>query len=91
MGARVKNENQSKTIFQRRLDDYLPLVEFAYHNSYYSSIGMASYEALYNRKCSSPICWDEVGERKLLGPEIVQITVDKIKLIQRRMWVAQSR
>ena len=56
MGARVKNENQSKTIFQRRLDDYLPLVEFAYHNSYYSSIGMASYEALYNRKCSSPIC-----------------------------------
>ncbi len=91
MGARVKNENQSKTIFQHRLDDYLPLVEFAYNNSYYSSIGMAPYEALYNRKCRSPICWDEVGEKKLLGPKIVQITVDKIKLIQRRMWVAQSR
>uniref|UniRef100_A0A2N9FG06 Reverse transcriptase domain-containing protein n=1 Tax=Fagus sylvatica TaxID=28930 RepID=A0A2N9FG06_FAGSY len=46
--------------------------------------------ALYGRKCRSPICWDEVGERKLLGPEIVQITVDKIKLIRGRMKVAES-
>jgi hypothetical protein len=54
-----------------RWDDHLPLVEFAYNNNYHSSIEMAPYEALYGRKCRSPICWDEVGERKLLGLEIV--------------------
>ncbi|KAL4179041.1 hypothetical protein AMTRI_Chr01g131240 [Amborella trichopoda] len=52
-------------------DDHLPLIEFAYNNSFQASIQMAPYEALYGRKCRSPICWDEVGERKLLGPEIV--------------------
>jgi hypothetical protein len=52
-------------------DDHLPLIEFAYNNSYHSSIQMAPYVALYGRKCRSPICWEEVGERKLLGPELV--------------------
>jgi hypothetical protein len=49
--------------------NHLFLVEFAYNNSFQSSIGMAPYEALYGRKCRSPICWDEVGVRKILGPE----------------------
>ena len=66
-------------------DDHLPLIEFAYNNSYHSSIQMAPYEALYGRKCRSPICWEEVGERKLLGPELVQMTTEKIKLI--REWL----
>ena len=52
-------------------DDHLPLIEFAYNNNYHSSIHMAPYEALYGRKCRSPICWEEVGERKLLGSELV--------------------
>ncbi len=52
-------------------DDHLPLIEFAYNNSYHSSIQMAPYVALYGRKCRSPICWEEVGEGKLLGPELV--------------------
>ena len=52
-------------------DTHLPLMEFAYNNSYQTSIGMAPYEALYGRKCRAPVCWDEVGERKLVGPEIV--------------------
>ena len=52
-------------------DDHLPLVEFAYNNSYHSSIEMAPYEALYGRKCRSPLCWDEIGERELNGPEII--------------------
>ena len=43
---------------------YLPLAKFAYNNSYQASIGMAPYEALYGQKCRTPICWDEVGERK---------------------------
>ena len=46
---------------------------------------MAPFESLYGRRCRSPICWDEVGERKLMGPEIVQITIDKIRLIRERL------
>ena len=54
--------------FKGSSDRHLPLMEFAYNNSYQSSIEMAPYEALYGRKCKTPLCWDEVGERKLLGP-----------------------
>ena len=57
--------------FKESWEKYLSLVEFAYNNSYHSSIEMAPYEALYGRKYRSPLCWDEVGERKLLGPEII--------------------
>ncbi|KAA0041712.1 reverse transcriptase [Cucumis melo var. makuwa] len=48
-------------------DTHLPLMEFAYNNNYQSSIGMAPYEALYGRPCITPVCWNEVGERKLVG------------------------
>ncbi|RVW43163.1 ATPase 11, plasma membrane-type [Vitis vinifera] len=48
-------------------DDYLPLVEFAYNNSFQARIGMTPFEALYGRRCQSPVCWDDVGEKKLLG------------------------
>ena len=53
-------------------DDHLPLIEFAYNNSYHSSIQMAPYEALYGRKCRSPIGWFETGEAQLIGPDLVQ-------------------
>ena len=66
-------------------------MEFEYNNSFQATIGMAPFEALYGRKCRSPLCWTEVGERKLLGPEIVQETTDKIDLIQQRIRTAQSR
>jgi hypothetical protein len=66
-------------------EDLLPLVEFTYNNSYKTSIGMTPHEALYGRKCRTPIYWDEVGERKLLGPEIIQMTIEKVKTIRQRM------
>ena len=66
-------------------------MEFSYNNSYHSSIDMAPYEALYGRKCKSPLCWEEVGERKLLGPEIIQMTSKKINLIRKRLQTAQSQ
>ena len=66
-------------------------MEFAYNNSYHSSIEMAPYEALYGRKSKAPLCWEEVGERKLLGPEISQMTSKKINLIRERLQIAQSR
>ncbi|KAA0056483.1 reverse transcriptase [Cucumis melo var. makuwa] len=72
-------------------DTHLPLMEFAYNNSYQSSIGMALYEAFYGRPCTTPICWNEVGERKLVGPELVQITTNNIKLIRENMRIAQDR
>jgi hypothetical protein len=77
--------------FKGSWEEHLPLVEFAYNNSYQANIQMAPYEALYGRKCRSPICWDDIGERKILGPEIVQHTVDKIQLIRERLRSAQSR
>ena len=77
--------------FRGSWEEHLPLVEFAYNNSYQASTQMAPYEALYGRKCRSPICWDDIGERKMLGPEIVQHTVDKIQLIRERLRSAQSR
>lgn len=69
----------------------LPLVEFAYNNSFQAMIRMAPYEALCGRKCRLPLYWDEVGERQLLGPEMIQDTKEKVTLIRKRMLTAQSR
>jgi hypothetical protein len=77
--------------FKGKWIQYLSLVEFAYSNSFQATIGMAPYEALYGRKCRSPLYWDEVGERQLVGPEIIQDSKDKITLIRKRMLAAQSR
>src|SRR5262249_17946234 len=72
-------------------DKQLSLVEFAYNNSFHASIGMAPFEALYGRPCRSPVCWEEVGERRLLGPELIQDSADKVCLIRKRLLTAQSR
>ena len=66
-------------------------MEFAYNNSYQSNIGMAPFKALYGRKCRTSVCWDEVGERRLIGPELVQITLDKIHIIRDRLKIARDR
>ena len=66
-------------------------MEFAYNNNYQSSIGMAPFEALYGRRCRTPVCWSEVGERQLLGPEMIQDTTENIKVIQEHLKIAQSR
>ena len=72
-------------------EKYLPLVEFAYNNSYQFTIGMTPFETLYRRPCRSPACWLEVGDNKLLGPEIIQETSAKIELIRGRIRIAQDR
>ena len=63
-------------------DEYLPLTEFAYNNSFQASIGMALFEALYGKPCRSLVCWVEAGEATILGPQLVQETTEKIKLIK---------
>src|ERR1051325_11256742 len=72
-------------------DSYLPLIEFTYNNSFHSSIGMAPFEALYGRRCRTTLCWYESGESVVIGPEIVQQTSKKIKMIQEKMKTSQSR
>ncbi|GKA60284.1 hypothetical protein Tco_0759691 [Tanacetum coccineum] len=72
-------------------DVHLPLVEFSYNNSYYSSVSCAPFKALYGRKCRPPILWEEVGEGQLIGPEIMQETTEKISQIKDRLKVAHDR
>nr|GEW42309.1 reverse transcriptase domain-containing protein [Tanacetum cinerariifolium] len=67
------------------------LVEFSYNNSYHASIKAAPFEALYGRNCRSLVCWTEVGEAQILGPELIQETTEKIVQIKQRMQAARDR
>ena len=70
--------------------DHLTLAEFSYNNSYQTSIQMAPFEALYGRPCRSPLCWGEVGESIILGPDMVRETSEKIKVIREKLITTQS-
>ena len=72
-------------------EGHLPLVEFSYNNNYQASIQMAPYEALYGRPCRSPLCWTEVGESSITGPDLNRDTSEKGSLIRQRLLTAQSR
>ncbi|GJU55902.1 putative reverse transcriptase domain-containing protein [Tanacetum coccineum] len=72
-------------------DVHLPLAEFSYNNSYHLSIRCAPFEALYERKCRSPVLWFEIGESSLIGPELVQETTDKVVLIKEKLKVERDR
>ncbi|GJV96771.1 putative reverse transcriptase domain-containing protein [Tanacetum coccineum] len=72
-------------------DVYIPLAEFSYNNSYHSSIRCAPFEALYGRKCRSPMLWAEVGEGSLIGPKLVLETTDKVILIKEKLKAARDR
>ena len=72
-------------------DRYVPLMEFAYNNSYQASIGMAPYEALYGQRCRTPLCWAELNEYKVIGPDIVKDTKEKFQVIRQRLKVASDR
>jgi hypothetical protein len=72
-------------------DDNLPYAEFSYNNSHQASIEMAPFEALYGRKCTTPLLWSGVGERSLFGPDIIKDAEEKVHLIRDRLKIAQSR
>ncbi|GKD89833.1 putative reverse transcriptase domain-containing protein [Tanacetum coccineum] len=74
--------------FGKGWDRHLPLVEFSYNNSYHTSIKAASFEALYGRKCPSPIYWAKVGDSQLTGLEIIH---EKIVQIKSRIQAACDR
>ncbi|GJS41907.1 putative reverse transcriptase domain-containing protein [Tanacetum coccineum] len=77
--------------FGKGWDRHLPLIEFSYNNSYHTSIKAAPFEALYGRKCRSPVCWVEVGDAQLTGPEIVRETTEKIIQIKHRLQASRDR
>ncbi|GJY28172.1 putative reverse transcriptase domain-containing protein [Tanacetum coccineum] len=77
--------------FGKSWDRHLPLVEFSYNNSYHTSIKVAPFEALYGRKCRSPVCWAEVGDAQLTGPAIIHETTEKIIQIKSRIQAARDR
>ncbi|GKE24326.1 putative reverse transcriptase domain-containing protein, partial [Tanacetum coccineum] len=72
-------------------DKHLPLAEFSYNNSYHASIKAAPFEDLYRRKCRSPVCWSEVGDAQLTGPEMICETTKMIMQTKNRLLAARSR
>ncbi|GKD26038.1 putative reverse transcriptase domain-containing protein, partial [Tanacetum coccineum] len=77
--------------FGKGWERHLPLVEFSYNNSYHASIKAAPFESLYGRKCRSPVCWAEVRDVQLTGPEIIHETTKKIVQIRQRLQAARDR
>nr|GEU65025.1 putative reverse transcriptase domain-containing protein [Tanacetum cinerariifolium] len=77
--------------FGKGWEKYLPLVEFSSNNSYHASIKAAPFEVLYDQKCRSPICWAEVGDTQLTGPEIFHETIKKIVQIRQNLQAARDR
>ena len=68
--------------YDKNLDKCLPLAEFSYNNSYQASMKMAPFEALYGRRCQTPLSWSQTGERKIFGPDLVVEAEEKVKVIQ---------
>jgi hypothetical protein len=77
--------------FDRNWESCLPYAEFSYNNSHQASIQMSLFEALYGRKCQTPLMWSNVGERILEGPDFVKEAEEKVALIRKRLLEAQSR
>ncbi|XP_073016198.1 uncharacterized protein [Primulina eburnea] len=76
--------------FSGSWQESLSLVEFSYNNCFQATIGMLPFEALYDRKCRSPICWEDVGKRQMSMPEFIQQMKEKIEMISKRMKAAQD-
>ena len=66
-------------------------MEFSYNNNYQSSIGMASYEALYGRRCRTPMYWTELDEHKIIGSDLVKDMEEKVQIIQQRLKATNDR
>ena len=72
-------------------EDYLHLVEFAYNNGYHSSLKMSPFEAMYGRKCNTPISWDNPTGRVIVGPKLLKDMQDQMVKIKKNLKVAQDR
>ena len=69
--------------FKKAWDEQLVLIEFSYNNSYHSNIGMAPYEALHERKCKTPLYWQDIDESLTIELDLIEATTDKIRIIRK--------
>ena len=76
--------------YSQKWDESLHLAEFAYNNSYQESIRMAPFEALYGRRCRTPLNWSEVGERNFFGSDMVSEAEEQVRFIQENLKIAQT-
>jgi hypothetical protein len=72
-------------------DKSLPYVEFSYNNSYQASLKMVPFEALYGRKCRTPLYWNQTGESQVFGPEVLQEAEKQVQIVRENMKTTQSR
>jgi hypothetical protein len=72
-------------------DKSLTYAEFSYNNSYQASLKMAPFEALYGRKCRTPLYWSQTGESQLFGTDIIKEAERQVQIIRENLGVAQSR
>jgi hypothetical protein len=77
--------------YGRSWDKSLPYTEFSYKNSYQESLKMAPFEMLYGQRCQTPLIWNETGEWKVFGPDILQEAEKQVRMVRENMRVAQSR
>jgi hypothetical protein len=77
--------------YDKNWDKCLPLAEFSYNNSYQSSPKMAPFEALYGRRCRTPLNWSQTGEREIFRPDLVLEAEEKVRVIKKNLEAAQAR
>jgi hypothetical protein len=77
--------------YDKNWDKCLSLAEFSYNNSYQTNLKMAPFEALYGRRCRTPLSWSQTGKRKIFGPDLVNEAEEKVRIIQTNLKAAQSR
>ena len=72
-------------------DKCLSYAEFSYNNSYQASLKKSPFEALYGRKCRTPLYWDQIGEKQLFGPDIIEDAEQMVQAVRENLRIAQSR
>ena len=77
--------------YDKSWDKCLALAEFSYNSSYQVSLKMAPFEALYGRRCRTPLSWSQVRERVIFGPELITEAEEKVRVIQANLKAAQLR
>jgi hypothetical protein len=77
--------------YDKDWEQSLPYAEFSYNNGYQASLGMLPFDALYRRKCRTPLMLSEVGERALVGPALIKEAEERVADIQEKLKAAQSQ
>jgi hypothetical protein len=77
--------------YGRSWDKSLSYAEFSYNNSYQESLKMAPFEMLYGRRCQTPLFWNETGERRVFGPDILEEVEKQVRTVRENLHVVQSR